>query len=384
MKIVRTFHPIGQGAFYSESFYNRGSNQYNVVYDCGVQHVDNSRKNVVKQAFTKEDTIDYLFISHFDEDHISLITTLIESVRNVHNVVLPYIGLKDVKTHLALSSAFGLKEVSAFWTMVSAAIEGNLDRETRFRFVVPYENEDREQQYGRLNIRSGEVLDLFDNWIYIPFNKHVERKQELEEKLEDLVKDEDFEKEIKLKGLTMESVEGLKSLMTHKTIADLLSSDKIKKSLQKVYKEISGTINQNSLLVYSGPPDTDTPYRMRDCCYGALSSKWCGPWIRTNRVACLYTGDSDLDMSGYHHDIRSLWDNVGTIQLPHHGSYGSFNYTQTKNSIDRRFIFPVSCGETNQYGHPSAKVLKFLLANDCYPVIVTEQGRTIYSQVIYG
>lgn len=37
MIVVRTFHPVGQGAFYSERFYEEdcSSAKYNIVYDCG-------------------------------------------------------------------------------------------------------------------------------------------------------------------------------------------------------------------------------------------------------------------------------------------------------------------------------------------------------------
>ena len=36
MKMIRTFHPVGQGAFYSEEFFNSERNcVFRVVYDCG-------------------------------------------------------------------------------------------------------------------------------------------------------------------------------------------------------------------------------------------------------------------------------------------------------------------------------------------------------------
>jgi hypothetical protein len=58
--IVRTFHPIGQGAFYSER-----NEKFNMVYDCGEWKDSNYANKVVKQSFGTTDTIDLLFISHF-------------------------------------------------------------------------------------------------------------------------------------------------------------------------------------------------------------------------------------------------------------------------------------------------------------------------------
>lgn len=66
MKVVRTFHPVGQGAFNSERFYE-GTLQnatHNIMYDCGVSIRHEWQVNhVVTQAFTDEDEIDILFIS---------------------------------------------------------------------------------------------------------------------------------------------------------------------------------------------------------------------------------------------------------------------------------------------------------------------------------
>ena len=36
MNMIRTFHPVGQGAFYSEEFFNpEGDCVFRAVYDCG-------------------------------------------------------------------------------------------------------------------------------------------------------------------------------------------------------------------------------------------------------------------------------------------------------------------------------------------------------------
>lgn len=75
---------------------------HNIVYDCGVAK-GNLRKmeHVVKQAFTKTDTIDYLFISHLDYDHVSLIKTLIGNIRAVRNIVLPLVTEEQLVIALA-------------------------------------------------------------------------------------------------------------------------------------------------------------------------------------------------------------------------------------------------------------------------------------------
>ena len=60
--VQRTFHPVGQGAFYSERFYTSGQSEavYNIVYDCGTSWGSVLKaKKVVTQSFDKNDVIHY-------------------------------------------------------------------------------------------------------------------------------------------------------------------------------------------------------------------------------------------------------------------------------------------------------------------------------------
>ncbi len=92
--IKRIFHPIGQGAFYSERYENNGV-KFNIVYDCGNWRRSNRAKNLVKQSFSPEDTVDILFISHFDFDHVSQIETLKNHVKSIDRVMLPLLDTEE-------------------------------------------------------------------------------------------------------------------------------------------------------------------------------------------------------------------------------------------------------------------------------------------------
>ena len=75
--IQRIFHPIGQGAFYTEKHPD-----FNIVYDCGIIQYSKHTQladEVVKNSFNPKSEIDILFISHFDFDHISKIKVLKET-----------------------------------------------------------------------------------------------------------------------------------------------------------------------------------------------------------------------------------------------------------------------------------------------------------------
>ena len=81
--IQRTFHPIGQGAFYSEQHKN-----FTIVYDCGSKTKSSISDLVVKNAFPENHIIDILFISHFDKDHVNKISIL-KNQYKIKRVVLP-------------------------------------------------------------------------------------------------------------------------------------------------------------------------------------------------------------------------------------------------------------------------------------------------------
>lgn len=96
MKIVRTFHPVGQGAFYSERFqlWKPKIETHNIVYDCGVCYKKEKQAvHVVNQAFAGKDEIDYLFISHLDYDHVSLAYAILPRVKNI---VLPLVSKEEL------------------------------------------------------------------------------------------------------------------------------------------------------------------------------------------------------------------------------------------------------------------------------------------------
>ena len=71
MKLIRTFHPIGQGAFYSERHIFT-TTEFTVVYDCGSSTIKGKKlETKINSSFPENQIIDILFISHFHADHIN-------------------------------------------------------------------------------------------------------------------------------------------------------------------------------------------------------------------------------------------------------------------------------------------------------------------------
>ena len=97
MEVTRIIHPIGQGAFYTESI-KTNDNLYNVVYDCGSgnhKYAPKRLKQDIASFYNPDDVIDLLFISHFDNDHINGIRELKKRTSNIRNIVVPLIEEND-------------------------------------------------------------------------------------------------------------------------------------------------------------------------------------------------------------------------------------------------------------------------------------------------
>jgi len=104
-------------------------------------------------------------------------------------------------------------------------------------------------------------------------------------------------------------------------------------------------------------------------------------WDISNRPACVYTGDADLNKTQIKNVFASVWDLVGTIQIPHHGDLKSFD----SNVLGDKYYFcPISVGNTNTYGHPSSILLAQVVGKRSIPILVTEDLSSGFIQVVEG
>ena len=367
--IERIFHPIGQGAFYSE---RHMSCNINIVYDCGTTDPSlPAKQKVVSDSFSEDDVIDILFISHFDKDHISLIDTLKNTVKRIDRVVIPLLHDKE---KIFLSNIYKALGHSSSEELVSNPHEF-FGGETKIIGVRPSSDTEigeitslnvLEINETRTEIQSGTPLTIngFNDWVYIPFNyQYKTRSNEFQNKLHN-------------EGVDVGKL---------KTNSDYLLygiTDVEKKKIIGVYngrgiykgKGVSGNINENSMFLYSGPScekDLHKHSWIRGdyrCdlfrCYVNIDS-------HSHRAACLYTGDGDLNKVDIRKIYRRYWDLIGTIQIPHHGSGKSFKATPFDEG---GFLCPMSVGNKNPYRHPSPIVISELFLKRNFPILVTEDS----------
>ena len=370
--MIRTFHPVGQGAFYTEQFGREGNgSDFCIVYDCGTKTrqelVDHEK--VVKDALgDNRQPVDILFISHFDEDHVSMIGELVNN-HPIKRVVLPLLPFEEQVVLLAHYNEVGNdigrrllvnpvelfgNETAVLYVEASGNEPINLSRNLVEKTrdlpqdadVVILKPNGEQVNAGRgqaVRIPSGATIFVpRHSWCCIPHNyEYPQRHQDL---LNALAKRTDIDSA---------------------SLGDASYVDSKLTELNEVYGSLKGGINENSMLVYSGPLECPIvrPYLWRSIIWGGCEIDC---W-REDRPACVYSGDANFNKVKIHEVYGSFWKNVGTVQIPHHGSGRSFSADFLDKS-DRPYLCPVSTGY--QHCHPSSSVLKDILIRHSFPLLV--------------
>lgn len=369
VQIKRRFHPVGQGAFYSETFCCEGRVEFCVVYDCGVLR---GRKNhehgaaVVRKWVAGIPGIDYLFISHFDYDHVSLLTVLRDAKIPIKKVIMPLLTDEDRAFMVKLyGEMYRDEDLSVCRQLLESpneffpasrivrvrcddrGVDGGLREE-----IHTVDSEETEAPSGtQFSVAQGIAERYEVNWGYCPWNVHREENRDEFLRL--------FAKEFG--GVQFEDLSN-----QFPALMSLADEDGGFRRIKFLYSKLKGGINANSLIVYSGP-------LMPHTC-GVIEVKLSQPKFPNSDItskgsACVYTGDSDLKIADIKDYYRTLWSNVGTIQIPHHGSQYSFC---EKPFRDGGYLCVMSCSNKHYFGHPHAHVVNKLIMTQNTPLCVTE------------
>lgn len=371
--IKRIFHPIGQGAFYSERHKN-----FNIVYDCGNWKNTKLADNIIKQAFIKDEVIDILFISHFDYDHVNKIKSLGKHTK-IKKVIMPLLHDNEKTLLINLYRALNFQIL----TLIENPREF-FGEETQIITVEPSENIDSPisdntelidlDNLKNTKIQSGSILrknfDTYE-WAFIPFNhKYKDRNNELER-------------------LLSENGFNVYKLKTDPKYTIRITTDERQK-IKNIYTKVSGNINQNSMLLYSGINhlhknckqkafNLERIYYYFECDDEFYCFRFHRMYRERHRVSCIYTGDTDLNIVKIKSIFKNFWKSIGTIQIPHHGDIKSFD----KSVLDDKYYWcPMSVGKTNTYGHPSIAVVLEILSQDSCPILVTENLNSCFIELI--
>lgn len=393
MQINRVIHPVGQGAFYSEHFILGNRNEVNVLYDCGA-------KSPWKYALDREignfyagknNVIDVLFISHFDEDHVNGIYELVNTRKlTVNKVILPILkkekwlriteyGIEYYQGYLNVLNAFRQSGTQLiFVNPVIGRQEHNFETYTLDKLGEGHISDNESNDDANIDniidnskhINSGDRIKIADEsieWIYIPI--YFDTLLNLRDKVKNAIEQIPYgDKTLKVEDL-------------EKNIGNLPLD--ILKQINEAYISVIHDNNKPSMLCYSGPEQNDNfSIKSYDCFYRYC---WNYHWLydhcsriveyhlRKRMIATLYTGDSTLkreqcnqiasklskkDKKG--NVFLNLVPHIGILQLPHHGSKYNITLSSVEKyiGIDYRFLITfASFGLGNSYGHPAPQLI---------------------------
>jgi hypothetical protein len=90
-----TQHAVGHGGFHVGHAVVNGGEPFTWVYDCGARR--SAQFNTFLKDWTKKQppSIDWLFLSHFDSDHVSGLDELMSRIK-VQNVMVPYVDTSEL------------------------------------------------------------------------------------------------------------------------------------------------------------------------------------------------------------------------------------------------------------------------------------------------
>lgn len=394
--LFRTIHPVGQGGFYTERFkeiFPSTKRSYNVVYDCGSDTgkagngISRYVQREIDSTFSENEKIDIIFISHLDNDHINGMEYLLEK-HDVRNICIPLLHSNEKLLALVKCAAEGIKETSFAYRFILDPVKSvrELPNPPRIIFVSSLEEglENRERSIISIDqfpdkLRSEDRVVLKNSerigipfadgkrnyfWIYLPVNLDG---RELSEKLEEYLNEE----EIPVPANSEE-------------IKKLLKSRSSFKKLKTFYQALpQGGINAHSMMVYSGPSQEVSCHLegFQRLAYAELCTRpYAYPCYEKlykypKSPGCMYTGDFAVNkekwsrISNY---CGSLIDQIGVLQLPHHGSRHNYNSCMLKNNP----VCFISAGRANKYGHPHRVVTEdVFIKTRAFPLLVTESKR---------
>lgn len=406
VKFTETFYNVGQGLFYSGLIKN-DKQQLSFVYDCGSKSPN--RGKILEDAVeefsesfgdsTKK--IDLLVISHFHADHVNGLEKLLD-MAEVNTVVIPYFP-PIVRLYYALANP---GQDKWYYEFLSDPVKYFFNKERGIEKIILIfenggplepptkldnneakldiklknsENQDLDNILALDNIDKDKVLCKNTNgyisyainnifWLFAFYNYPIDRN-DLESFWECI---KTFVNDIK------------------EVIKDI---ENIKDIKEKCYNKITNNLNNTSLILYNGPhinPHIEDcsikyceykyyPYKPHEffgCnyyCHYPYYPYFGYYYKNLKYCSTLLTGDISLKFK--YDDIKKHFSKyqqqIHTILIPHHGSGENWK-DDILQDFKNSFLYPVSFGLENQYGHPNPEVINSILESNKNVILINQ------------
>lgn len=414
MWATRYQFPIGQGCFHAGviGLADSESKKIHYIYDCG-----SKKQHILQNAidFYKAQTsfIDNLFVSHFDDDHVSGLDRLLAAVE-VNTVYIPYVDQSVLILDLIEAEMNGALSAS----LIEASIEPEswfgrrgVQRVVRIQGSgdsPPDESPDstpndspkeptegihqlsNEQEAGE-NLTATEVppptrkqpgitgerselllaepgfriiisaSHMIPGWLLLP---HVDPAPK--ERLSS------FRSAMRI-AIGLQPRQRLTSAILAEALRDVKKRDRLRECYDEIIARGARRYhNRVSMSLYSGPMDKfrqTWEYWIQTYPFFRWSDMGWPSWEpepspllwghKTDAVGWLGTGDAALRMKKvrkrWQETYQSLEDQISTLLLPHHGSRHNFHWELLQ--FPNLKLCVASAGNPSQYNHPNGEVV---------------------------
>lgn len=362
MMVIQKFHPVGTGTFKTGSLRHLGTGEsFQWVYDCGA--TSKTTLNRVLSALPRKlVSLDMLVLSHFDNDHVNGVETLLRHC-SVKTLVLPYSEWAQSVREISVLGKKGSSPSTAMLQLnpVQWLASRNFDvRVEEVVFIrrgpdatpVPSGNEEPEPnsrefqedepgQFSENYFSFGSSLSGNTSIRILPHNHSIQAvngdfefvfyNAEKDFSELGLIEHRCGQWYTKHSGWLLSDVKKdiqntIMSTNLHQPLSGMPANwRKTLKDRYEYHFGHSGKAKNNiSLCMYAAP----VSQQFSICCIGSDRHFCRFRWRRTLRPATLCTGDIHLTAAVIsdiqHHLGAQRWNRIGLMQVPHHGSQHSW------------------------------------------------------------
>ena len=234
--MIRSFLPVGQGAFYTEQF----DCGVNVVYDCGSSTSRSAIEKQIACTFEPREKIQAVFISHLHEDHINGLPFLLSHCC-VERLYLPFLTEEEILLTRLIARLENTESEFLSKLIVDpyGAVQDYtlpVDTQTPEIFYVMPQDSSRRPGGNVGAVPSGKAVDLTvsdsnPDWGYVPYNFQNTRRSKA------------FFRGLKKNGYDK------KTLQAYLETSDIFSYDW--DDIKRIYQKYApGSLNSNLSLIH--------------------------------------------------------------------------------------------------------------------------------------
>lgn len=339
--VHKTFYAIGQGHFYSEEITFQNSKKI-IVYDCGSIQSGKRIDDEIKHFPYKE--IDYLIISHLDNDHFNKIKSL-DKVAPIKKIILPKQNQLDL--------TFFFKTCKKNKKLVEYYFE--LKKTKKIIEISNIENES-----NNVDLENTESSSFSHNSIFGFFPLSTSNPNSKTYYLWNIkfYVDESNYQDKNGKDILSSNDKNLID-----SISDYSSFCNQESNLKKIYSSIKNTFNGSSMAMISAPNIHFFYHNQNNYATWMNGDIFLNDNKKTNKIINHF-----IDFHCFNFDY----------QLQHHGSCKNFFRPITEFGKMNIYIY---YGMNNTFGHPHGNVLRKIKQKSI--THLTEFDKNVYKSFIW-